>query len=105
MSRHRVDSDICCVKPFSSYTCVTLKVFYILRLAKKWADSEAKAGLEMNIDASYEFASFVKSSGVELTTEPVFCVKDEDQCAILYSPPATCVSSCSLGHYLSLDYD
>ena len=67
-------------------------VFHLLRLAKKWVDFKTKAATEMNIDASHEFARFVKSAGVELTTDPAFCVKDEDHCAIIYSPPTNCVS-------------
>lgn len=66
--------------------------FHFLRLAKKWTDSKVKIGSEMNIDAPYEFANFVKSEGVKLTPDPAFCVKDEDHCAILHSPPSSCVS-------------
>ncbi|XP_063876357.1 beta-1,3-glucosyltransferase-like isoform X1 [Scylla paramamosain] len=62
----------------------------ITRLSKKWAGSKIKAATEINIDASYEFGSFVKSAGIELTTDSAFCVKDEDHCAILYSPPTNC---------------
>ncbi|XP_045138822.1 beta-1,3-glucosyltransferase-like isoform X2 [Portunus trituberculatus] len=62
----------------------------ITRLAKKWVDLKTKAAREINIDASHEFASFVKSAGIELTTDPAFCVKDEEHCAIIYSPPTKC---------------
>ncbi|KAG0728196.1 Beta-1,3-glucosyltransferase [Chionoecetes opilio] len=62
----------------------------ISRLAKKWGEVKAKAGLEMNIDASYEFASFVRAAGVELIPDQAFCVKDEGYCALLYSPPTNC---------------
>ncbi|XP_050716183.1 beta-1,3-glucosyltransferase-like [Eriocheir sinensis] len=60
----------------------------IKRLAKKWTGARVKIGSEMNIDAPYEFAKFVNSEGVNLTPDPAFCVKDEDHCAILYSPPS-----------------
>lgn len=46
----------------------------------------------MNIDAPYEFTNFINSERVKLTPDPSFCVKDGDLCAIIYSPPSSCVS-------------
>ncbi|KAG7157736.1 Beta-1-3-glucosyltransferase-like [Homarus americanus] len=59
---------------------MVLSTVLVNRIASRWSAASTRPGSDFTIDAPYEFASFVKSDGVELTHHESVCVQEKPGC-------------------------
>ncbi|XP_071536484.1 beta-1,3-glucosyltransferase isoform X1 [Panulirus ornatus] len=85
----RVDQDHPFLFPDSRAGFV-LSTTLLIRLAQLWTNSSTWQSTDFTIDAEYEFASFVKSAGVELIHHEGFCINNKPECSVVFHPARNC---------------